>query len=158
MPNEPTSRWARPTRNARDAYPKDLAALVAARWEYRSGASDPPDRDPIHPLPEASVLEGALSACYQASLLREEESPVIFRLALCGPEAFPDEGGPPDGLQRLEFPEPRRFDAQELRRLSAVTDYPRSIVGPGTTGSGACGSGASCIPALAGCATGRAGG
>jgi hypothetical protein len=129
MPNEPTSRWARPTRNARDAYPKDLAALVAERWEYRSGASDPPDRDPIHPLPEASVLEGALSACYQASLLREEELPVIFRLALCGPEAFPAEGGPPDGLQRLEFPEPRRFDAQELRRLSPATDYPRSIVG-----------------------------
>ena len=116
MPNESTSRWARPTRNARDAYPKDLAALVAARWEYRSGASDPPDRDPIHPLPEASVLEGALSACYQASLLREDESPVIFRLALREPEAFPNEGGPPDGMQRLEFPKPRRFDAQELRR------------------------------------------
>jgi DisA bacterial checkpoint controller nucleotide-binding len=134
MPNEPTSRWARPSRNARDAYPKDLAALVAERWEYRSGASDPLDRDPTHPLPEASVLEGALSACYQASLLREEESPVIFRLALCEPEAFPDEGGPPNGLQRLEFPQPRRFDAQELRRLSPATDFPRSIVGAGHDG------------------------
>ncbi len=97
MPNEPTSRWARPTRNVRDAYPKDLAALVAERWEDRSGASDPPERGYFHPLPEASVLEGVLSACYQASLLREEESPVIFRLALCGPEAFPDKGGPLTG-------------------------------------------------------------
>jgi len=88
----------------------------------------------VHPLPEASVLEGALSACYQASLLREEELPVIFRLALCGPEAVPAEGGPPNGLQRLEFPEPRPFDAQELRRLSPATDFPRSIVGAGHDG------------------------
>jgi hypothetical protein len=134
MPNEPTSRRAGPPRNARDAYPKDLAALVAQRWEDGSGTSHLPKRDPVHSLPESSVLEGALSACYQASLLREEESPVIFRLALCGPQAFPDEGGPPDGLQRLEFPGPRPFDAQELRRLSPATDYPRSIVGAGHDG------------------------
>jgi hypothetical protein len=120
--------------DARDAYFRDLAAFVAERWEDHPGLSDRPDHAPVHPLPEASVLEGALSACYQASLLREEEQPVIFRLALCGPEAFPAEGGPPNGLQRLTFPEARPFDAQELRRLSPATDYPRSIVGAGDDG------------------------
>ncbi len=134
MADETASRLAGPTGDARDAYPRDLAAFVAERWEDHPGLSVRPDHAPVHPLPEASVLEGALSACYQASLLREEEQPVIFRLALCGPEAFPAEGGPPDGLQRLDFPEARPFDAQELRRLSPATDYPRSIVGAGYEG------------------------
>ena len=75
------------------------------------------------------MWEEVLSACYQASLLREEEQPVTFRLALCGPEVFPAEEGPPNGLHCLEFSDPRPFDAQELRRLSSATDYPRSIVG-----------------------------
>jgi DNA integrity scanning protein DisA with diadenylate cyclase activity len=134
MADEPTSHGVRPTRNTREAYPRDLAAFVEERWEGRSGASDHPERPQVHPLPDASVLEEALSVCYQASLLREEEQPVIFRLALCDPESFPPEGGPPKGLQRLEFSEPRPFDAQELRRLSPATDYPRSIVGAGYGG------------------------
>ena len=92
----------------------------------------PVDKPNIRPL-----LEGAPSARYQASLLREEEQPVIFRLALCEPESFPAEGDPPSGLQRLEFPEARPFDAQELRRLSPATDYPRSIVGAGYDGESA---------------------
>lgn len=129
MVNQPTSRGVLATTNTQDAYPRDLAAFVAERWGDRSSASDPPNRNPLHPLPEAPMLEEALSACYQASLLREEEQPVIFRLALCEPEAFPTEGGPPDGLHRLEFPEPRLYNAQELRRLSSATDYPRSIMG-----------------------------
>ncbi len=136
MVDNPTSHEALPAGNTRDAYPQELAAFVAERWEDHPGASGHPDRPSVHPLPEASVLEGALSACYQASLLREEEQPVIFRLALCGPEAFPAEGGPPKGLQRLTFPEARPFDAQELRRLSPATDYPRSIVGAGYDGEG----------------------
>ena len=129
MADESTPRGVRSVRNTQHAYPGDLAAFVAERWKNRSGATVPPDRDPVHPLPDASMLEEALSACYQASLLREEEQPVTFRLALCGPEVFPAEGGPPDGLHRLEFPDPRPFDAQELRRLSSATDYPRSVVG-----------------------------
>ena len=115
------------------AYPRDLAAFVAARWENSLGNSDShapvPHNPPVDPLPEASVLEEVLSTCYQASLLREENHPVLFRLAISRPEVIPPGSGPPDGLHRLEFPEPRPFNEQELRRLSPATDYPRSIVG-----------------------------
>ena len=119
------------------AYPRDLAAFVAARWDH-TGSSDSLDPvshyPPVDPLPEACVLEGLLSTCYQASLLREEGQPVRFRLALSPPKVFPPGSGPPEGLHCLEFPEPRAFDAQELRRLSPATDYPRSIVGVGYEG------------------------
>jgi hypothetical protein len=74
MTDEPTSRRVRLTRNAREAFLRDLAVFAAERWESRFSTSGAPD----YPLPEAAVLEVALSACYQASLLREEEQPVRF--------------------------------------------------------------------------------
>jgi hypothetical protein len=134
MTDESAPRGVRPVRNTPDAYPRDLAAFLAERWETHPGATGAPDSATGYPLPETPMLEEVLSVCYRASLLREEEQPVTFRLALCGPEAFPAEGGPPDGLHRLEFTDPRPFDAQELRRLSSATDYPRSIVGVGYDG------------------------
>ena len=75
------------------------------------------------------MLEEALSACYQASLLREEERPVTFRLALTEPERCPSELGPPSGLHRLQFAESRPFDEHELRRLSPAADFHRSLIG-----------------------------
>lgn len=133
MAEEPKPSRSELRKYGEDAYPQDLAAFVAARWEEEFSSSDaraPVSHNaPVDPLPEVSVLEEVLSTCYQASLLHEEDQPVTFRLALSPPEVFPPEGGPPDGLHRLEFPEPRAFDAQELRRLSPATDYPRSIVG-----------------------------
>ncbi len=134
MVDETSLNWSgQRKKNAEHAYPKDLAAFVAARWEEDLDGSDRHDPDsyipPVDPLPEASVLEEVLSTCYQASLLHEEDQPVVFRLEISRPEVFPLEGAPPDGLQRLEFPKPRPFNAQELRRLSPAADYPRSIVG-----------------------------
>ena len=133
MAEERMIRGSKYGKSTEHAYPCDLAEFVAARWEDDLGSWDsraPVAHDPpLNPLPEACVLEEVLSTCYQASLLREEEQPVVFRLALTKPEVFPPLGGPPDGLHRLEFPEPRPFTAQELRRLSPATDYPRSIVG-----------------------------
>jgi sensor domain DACNV-containing protein len=41
------------------------------------------------------VLQEVFSACYQASLMREEERPVTFRLILCEPELFPAREGRP---------------------------------------------------------------
>ena len=35
---------------------------------------------------------------------------------------------PPSGTHRLEFPRPRQFDVQEIRRLSPA-DYYRSLIG-----------------------------
>jgi DisA bacterial checkpoint controller nucleotide-binding len=101
------------------AYPADLARVVCERWdEERAG-----------PLPDEGTVEALISACYQASLLREEERAVTFRVILCDPERLPPNEGPPDGIHRLEFPELRRFDIQELRRLSPAADYYRSLIG-----------------------------
>ena len=103
----------------RDAYPADLALFVRERWdEERAG-----------PLPDPDTLEALISACYQASLLREEERAVTFRVILYDPEHLPPNEGPPGGIHRLEFPERRHFDIQELRRLSPAADYYRSLIG-----------------------------
>lgn len=99
------------------AYPDDLARFVEERWDGDGG------------LPETAVLGAVLSTCYQASLLREEERPVVFRLVFAPPEIFPEEGGPPGGLHRLVFREARAFDERELRRLSPAAEFERSLIG-----------------------------
>jgi hypothetical protein len=106
-------------RTTQDAYPADLAHFLRERW----------DEEMAGPLPGSSTLETLISACYQASLLREEERAVTFRVILCAPDIFPPNEGPPGGVHRLEFPEPRPFDIQELRRLSPAADYYRSLIG-----------------------------
>ncbi len=103
------------------AYPHDLASYVRERWDDAIPGADP--------LPDPAVLETLISACYQASLLREEERAVMFRMILCDPDRLPTREGPPSGLHKLEFPEPRPFDIQELRRLSPAANYYRLLVG-----------------------------
>lgn len=103
------------------AYPADLARLVQERWATVQGEGEA--------LPELATLNRFFSACYQASLLREEERPVTFRAVLASPELFPAHGMPPESLQRLEFADSFPFDASELRRLSVATDTQRTIVG-----------------------------
>ena len=106
-------------RTTQDAYPADLARFVCGAWdEERAG-----------PLPDEGTVETLISGCYQASLLREEERAVTFRVILCDPGRLPPNEGPPGGIHRLEFPEPREFDIQELRRLSPAADYYRSLIG-----------------------------
>src|SRR5215216_5204912 len=106
-------------RGTQDAYPVDLARFVRERWnEDRAGT-----------LPDQGTLETLISACYQAGLLREEERAVTFRVILCDPDLLPPREGPPEGTHRLEFPRPRQFDVQELRRLSPAADYYRSLIG-----------------------------
>jgi len=109
-----------------DAYPRDLAEFVADRW------NPAPDGVPAGDggdLPGLDRFERILSTCYQASLLREEERPVIFRLMLSAPDRFPDDAGPPTGLHRLTFADPRPFTPDELRRLSPAADFHRSLIG-----------------------------
>jgi hypothetical protein len=103
------------------AYAHDLAHFVRERWNDSTA----------DPLPDPSVLELLFSTCYQASLLREEERAVMFRLILCDPERLPVREGPPSGLHRLEFPEPRPFDVHELQRVSPAANYYRSLLGVG---------------------------
>ena len=107
------------TKTMHDAYPADLARFVCERWDEKRAGS----------LPDEGTVETLISACYQASLLREEERAVTFRVILRDPELLLPNEGPPVGIHRLEFPEPRPFDIQEIRRLSPAADYYRSLIG-----------------------------
>ena len=113
------------------SYPGDLARFVRDRW---ADAPGPPGV--VDPLPDAAALEALFAACYQASMLREEERPVVFRAILAEPALFDPEGRPPDGLQRLEFPLPLPFDPRELRRLSVAADPQRTLIGVRQDGDG----------------------
>jgi hypothetical protein len=75
------------------------------------------------------ALEDLVSTAYQASLLRDEERPVTFRLLLREPDALPPYGGPPTGFHPLRFDEPRPFDEEELRRLAPAAKLQRSLIG-----------------------------
>ena len=78
-------------------------------------------------------LEAILSIAYQASVLRDEDRPVAFRLVLAPAEAFAEDSGPPTGVLALRFEAPRRFDEHELRRLSQAAKYHRTLIGVGAT-------------------------
>ena len=105
-------------------YPGDLARFVRDRWRDAPESSGSGD-----PSPDAAVLEGFFAACYRASMLREEERPVVFRAVLTEPALFDPEGKPPEGLQRLAFPRSLPFDPRELRRLSVAADPQRTLIG-----------------------------
>lgn len=113
------------------SYPADLAEFVRSRWpettslvrEYCEITAE------AEALPAPAVLTRILSICYQASLLREEERPVRFRLVLRAADAFPPPGGPPHGLHRLVFAEPRPLTQDELRRLAPAVDFYRGLIG-----------------------------
>ena len=113
------------------SYPGDLARFVRDRWREVPGSSGG-----VVPLPDAASLEGFFAPCYQASMLREEERPVVFRAILAEPALFDPEGRPPEGLQRLEFPRSLPFDPREIRRLSVAADPQRTLIGVWRDGEG----------------------
>ena len=120
------------------AYPHHLAAFAAERWDAAgnggtgigsasAGKAGAGRKSAC--LPDSATLEAILSTCYQASLLREEERPVTFRLIVLEPDCFADDDGPPAGFHRLSFEQPRQFDADELRRLSPAAEFHRTVIG-----------------------------
>ncbi len=111
------------------SYPGNLARIVRDRWR---DVPEPPGG--IDLLPDAATLEDFFSACYHASLLREEERPVTFRAILAAPALFASEGRPPEGLQRLEFSCSLPFGPRELRQLSVAADPRRTLIGVGQEG------------------------
>ena len=111
------------------AYPDDLAAFVHSRWaEVEETDPWPEGSFPDEPPPR-DVIEALLSTAYQASLLRDEERPVTFRAILASPTVFAAHRGPPYGVHRLIFEQPRPLDAHELRRLSQAAKYHRALLG-----------------------------
>jgi hypothetical protein len=108
----------------RDAYPPDLTDLVLHEWaaaQHACGGDAP--------SPSREDLEQVLSASFQASLLRDEGRPITFRIALAGANSFDAHAGPPTGLHRLVFEQPRPLDRHELQRLSPAVPYSRSFIG-----------------------------
>ena len=100
------------------AYPEQFAHAVIADWPVECGS--PP------PLEKLAIV---LSTCFQASLLREEERPISFRLIMGHVDAFPPDGGPPDGFHVLPFAQPREFTTSEIRRLSPAVEFHRAMIG-----------------------------
>src|SRR5215212_2602041 len=96
------------------------------------------------PSPDAAALEGFFEACYQASMLREEERPVVFRAVLAEPALFEPEGRPPESLQRLaRFPvrSPSSLGNSGGSRWPPTRSVPSSS-GYAKTGREVCGYGA----------------
>ena len=110
--------------NAGYSYPTDLSWFVRERWR---DVPEPPGC--VDLLPDAAALEGFFDACFQASMLREEERQVVFRAILAEPELFDPEGRPPEELQRLAFARSLPFDPRELRRLSVAAALQRALIG-----------------------------
>ncbi len=130
LEREPTSAGADHAA-AGYSYPGDLARLVRDRW---TDVPEPPSG--VDPLSDAAALEAFFAACYQASMLREEERPVVFRAILAEPALFDPGGRPSEGLQRLDFPRSLPFDERELRRLSVAADPQRTLIGVRRDGEG----------------------
>jgi hypothetical protein len=114
------------------SYPGELARFVRDRW----GNDVEGSVGGVNPLPDAAALEGFFAACYQASMLREEERQVVFRAIFAEPVLFDPEGRPPEALQRLAFPRSLPFDPRELRRLSMAADQQRTLIGVLRDGEG----------------------
>lgn len=113
------------------AYPQELVTFIFNRWKdplfvQQLSASG---IDPSCQLPDRTLLERIISISYQASLMREEERPVMFRLIIAAPELFPPDEGPPTGLHRLLFNQPRPFEEYELHRLAPAADFDRTMIG-----------------------------
>jgi hypothetical protein len=91
-------------RNRKHAYPDALASFVREHWEDSSRDAEGANDERDDSLPVAPVLEALLSTCYQASLLREEERSVTFRLIFADPDLFPEEEGPRRGCTGSSSP------------------------------------------------------
>jgi len=113
------------------SYHRELVAFIFDLWQdpqfskrlYSIGI------DSSFHLPDRSMFEHIVSVCYQASLMREETRPVMFRLIIRPSELFPVNMGPPSGLHLLKFTEPRSFNEQELYKLAPAADFYRTLIG-----------------------------
>jgi hypothetical protein len=110
------------------AYPNQLAAFALSRLDELGLPRPSILRSP-------GVLPSVLSVAYQASLLRDEDRPLSFRIVLAEPEAFPDDGGPPSGGHRLLLTPMRPFEVHELRKLAPAVKFQRALVGVSVRGA-----------------------
>jgi len=109
----------------------DLGLYVTDHWNDTrlSELSTVIDPGPGDFLPDQDTLDHLISCCHQASLMREEDRAVRYRLILREPNYFDSKDGPPTGLHPLLFSEPQPFDEYKLQRLSLAIDFYRSLIG-----------------------------
>jgi hypothetical protein len=100
------------------AYPPDLARYVVAHWPSDSALTISPE-----------LLEQALGAAFQASLMSEEARATRFRLLLTPVDALPEAGVPNEGVLRLRFDRTRPFNVEELRRLAPAVPFETALIG-----------------------------
>ncbi|HEX4201544.1 MAG TPA: hypothetical protein VHY59_08505 [Chthoniobacterales bacterium] len=100
------------------SYPGQLTELVKRAWPA----------DLLTYLPTDWQLRLLLDVAYHASLLREEQRPVTFRLLLGHPDDVVKSEQPPTALSGVSFERPRPFNEQEVRRISMAADFFRSLV------------------------------
>lgn len=110
-----------------DAYPQHLAAFVSEHWLDVEAPNSANEAD--FDLPGLPSLEALISTAYQASLLREEEQPLLFRLILAEPSIFNESQGPPQGLHRLVFKDEVPCAPHELKSLVHAASFYRSLLG-----------------------------
>jgi hypothetical protein len=111
------------------AYHDDLARLIRDCWPTEAEDQMETGQFKAAPLPAPPFFENLLSICYQVSMLREEERPVILRVLLAGPDLFSNQENPPMELHRLVFAHSRPCNEFELKKLSPAVDFSRSLVG-----------------------------
>lgn len=100
------------------SYPAQLAELLKREWPENAREVQPND----------ALLRQLLDVAYHATLLREEQRPVTFRLLFARPEDLPAHGGPPSGLMPIQLDRLRPFNEQEVRRISMAADFFRSLI------------------------------
>ena len=101
------------------SYPAQLSELIKKVWPAAS----------LDSLPADSHLRLILDVAYHATLLREEQRPVSFRLML-GEQYVPDDvRTASSGLAPLVLDRSRPFNEQEVRRISMAADFFRSLIG-----------------------------
>ncbi|BCG47672.1 hypothetical protein GEOBRER4_n2513 [Citrifermentans bremense] len=112
------------------SYPRDLVSFIFERWEDEAFVARLcREEGGEFQLPDRGTLEQVISTCYQASLLREEERPVMFRLIIRDSYLFAANEGPPTGMHRLIFSRTRPFNEYELHRLAPAADFYRTLIG-----------------------------
>ena len=99
-------------------YPAQLAELVKREWPTQAIEMLPKDRD----------LEQLIHAAYHATLLREEQRSVSFRLLFAKPDDLSVAGEPPSGLLPIHLDRPRPFNEQQIRRISMAANFFRSLL------------------------------
>lgn len=113
------------------AYPRELVSFILDQCKdptFTERLSSIGTGTPLQ-LPSRSMLERIISTCYQASLMKEEERPIMFRLIIRDQHLFPSDDGPPTGLYRLQFAKMRPLNEHELYRLAPASDYYRALIG-----------------------------